>query len=71
MSSSSSSGKRGSMFVPRSVGGRWVMLVVVLWLIWMMINHPSDAVDLFQTIGNGIGQLFTAAFEAYKQSKEA
>lgn len=68
---SSSSSGRGSMFVPRSTGGRWVLLIIVLWLIWMMINHPSDAVDLFQTIGSGIGQLFTAAYEAYKESRNA
>jgi len=45
------------------------MLIIVAWLIWMMINHPSDAIDLLQTIGSGIGNLFSTAYEAYTESK--
>lgn len=67
--SNSSSGRKGSMFVPRSTSGRWVMLIIGAWLIWMMINHPSDAIDLLQTIGSGIGNLFSTAYEAYTESK--
>lgn len=69
MSSSSSSGRKGSMFVPRSVGGRWVMLVIVLWFGWMLITHPSDAVDLLQTIGGLISDLFSTMYQAYVDSK--
>ena len=67
MSSSSSSGK-GSMFVPRSVAGRWVMLILVAWLIWMMITHPADAIDLIGGILSAIGELFTTGYEAYKEA---
>lgn len=57
------------MFVPRSVGGRWVMLIVVAWLVWMMINHPGDAVDLFQAFFGAIGKAFSAAYQAYQESR--
>jgi hypothetical protein len=67
--SSSSSGRSGSMFVPKSTSGRWVMLVLVLWLIWMMINHPSDAIALLQAIGGAIVDLFSTMYEAYVNSR--
>lgn len=50
--------------MPRSVGGRWMMLLIVIYLGWLTINHPSDAIALFQTIGHAFGQLFSAVYTA-------
>jgi hypothetical protein len=68
---SSSSGHSGSrsMFIPKSTSGRWVMLLFVLWLVWMMVNHPSDAIDLFQAFFGFLGDLATTIYDAYKESR--
>lgn len=71
MSASTSSGSRGGMFTPRSTGGKWVLLIVVLFLIWMTINHPSEAVVLFQDFFGAIGDLFSAVFTAYQEGRNA
>lgn len=66
----SSQSARGSMFVPRSTGGRWVMMLVVAFLIWLAINHPSDAVDLFQAFFGGLGDLANAVYTAGKEGSQ-
>lgn len=50
------------MFTPKTDSGKWIMLIVFLYLGWLTINHPAEAVNLFETIISGIGQLFNAVF---------
>lgn len=69
MSSSSTGSSRGSMFAPRSTSGRWIMLLIIAWLIWLMINHPSEGIDLIQAFFGGIGDIFSAIFRAYQEAR--
>lgn len=67
MSSSSSSGSR-SMFKPRSVGARWVLLFVVLYFVWLTVTHPAEAIETFKAIVSIVVQLFTTVFNATQEA---
>jgi hypothetical protein len=54
------------MFVPRSTSGRWIMLLIVAWLIWVLINHPSEGVEIIQGFFGAIGKLFGSIYDAYQ-----
>lgn len=43
------------------------MLFLVLYIVWLTINHPSEAITLFTTVVEGIGKIFSAVFQASTQ----
>lgn len=42
------------------------MLLIVAWLIWVLINHPSEGVEIIQGFFGAIGKLFGSIYDAYQ-----
>ena len=64
MSSSSGAPGRSSMFLPKSTGGRWLLLLFVIYLLWLAANQPGEAVEVLRSIAGMFSDLFQAIYDA-------